>query len=1065
MSGALETYVDSSWITLGQKVEISGAGSHGTKGRDGQAGQDGLFPGGTATSGANGVTGQQGGHAQPITIALKSVSPNAFLLMQEDTNTTPMVLPLHDPGVSMVFDASGGNGGAGGVGGNGGKGAEGQRGEDATRERTGTSGMAGGSAGNGGNGENGGNGGNAAPIKVYLYEEDMDLCAAIDACHVHGGVKGAGGDCGIGGLGGAGGKGGASYAWQEERVSFDRDGQRVVSYERRMNPGGHDGARGAGGQNGNRGQSGQDGKPSFVQFTVFNGITGQMRVYNRTYHLEALRFDPLVSDDGIIEPGESVNINNLVVRNSGGMPTPIWQGVFVGVEANQSVSFSHRQSGFIGRSIGVGAEYQLEGPVGFSARHADTPAGQIFYRQASIALNARLDRIDRYLPSFHQKAVVYDVRYPVELSVSFGGHTVLEGTNVPVALKVRNISSKGLGLESETGRNLVVTLALQNPNDGAELINFLGNQSNALPYSLAAPLRYHIPNLPPHSELTIGGTLSVDVRHFMAYARIPLSWSLELEKVNHRQLSTSAIQEEGFELQIAEPYHCADGTADMLLVTNSQTTALEVERWKKLADRLGMHLDHWNVSVYGGVDYRYPSYHFREKFAGKVVVFLNTPFCRDDDPAYFETPFYAAQYLAQYELFEAARRSNVSTYVLNGDAGFDFAKAIVPSAPIEDYQSYDSRDSFMAAKKQRASVADECLPEQHEAIRVTKQYLFISPSEKKMRKKVERLSQSLARLEPQHSYGLHYAYDAKPLGRSWLRRVFDYGEIVVRRGLDRSRSHLAVRPAQFNDARFSQDEIDAFVFFKLLPFTKKLSLLTQVVGDEQLLKSLGLSIVSDLTQEQSIFYHQSAHTVLSKPKLRASLYNLQAFRAHDFRMLLEQPQGHQMLLELLTKYLYLSGFRSNRLTRLCRGEARALLKEYLPSVSDKQMKASRQQIVAQERLPNRVLELEQRFIDPLQLKACGVQFDNDLTRTSPDGASVVAEKTNTSEISEQRFIYSEDALGEEKRRGDVSFFAKHAHFKKSPPVMLYGFDKQVRAAVSVEPEQPRVAGLLKKAAV
>ncbi len=1052
----LEGQLDKRWITLSQKTTNSTVGTKGTKGENGKHGSNGVFPGGSATFGGNGVAGQHGVHAQPITVSIQSVSDTAFVLASDNPNTEPVILPLLDPKISIMFDASGSHGGDGGTGGNGGNGAEGQQGINATERGAGTSGTNGGNGANGGNGENGGNGGNAAPIKVYLYESDMDLCGAIDSLNVQGGKGGHGGDSGVGGIGGKGGKGGASHSWTEYTYSYDRDGNQQTHSHPRTNPGGHDGASGANGANGNRGQNGQDGQSSFVEITVFNDTTGIPQVYNDIYRLKLVKFDPIFSDDGIIEPGESLSIHNLEVWNEGGMPTPIFQSIIVGVNGNQMVACTTQQHGLINQSIKSTDKYQLKTAIPFSIRHFPKPTvGEIFCQKAPISMYAYTERIARYFNDFHRKKETYDVRYPVELSISFGGRTVIKGSKTPVAIKVRNISTKALGLESESGRALTVKLDLfrhENLSMRGEELTFISNELDSPQYSLGAPIQFHITHLPAQSEVTMGGVLFADMSHLLPYSHIPLRWSLQLEKINSPAVDASVIQEESVKIQVAERYQSTTEPSDILLVVNSQTSPEEISGWQTLANSLGMVLDKWNVSLYQGVSYNYDQYNFRRRMEGKVVVFLNTPFYRDDNPRYFESPFYAAQYLEQHELFEAARRANVSTYILNADErGFNFSEAILPLAPISDYKPHTSRKDFVEDKKKQLYAADECLPEQYESIKVAKTYIFTRPTEEKMKSKVLRLSQSLARLEPQHSYNLEYQYAPSRVGGSWFRGIFDYGQIAVRRGLDRSRAHLATRPFNMNGSEFSKDEIDTFVFFKLLPFGKKLSLLMtdKVVEQEKLSALLSASILSDLVDEQRLFHRKDSYTALSKEKLSAAFYNFNAFKGHDFRSLLASTQGASLFSELMIKYLHLLSLRSNRVTKICGNEARLMLKNYIPQLKAREMRKLREQIFIKDKLPKGVADIEQHFSDPLGLDKLGVKFDNKLVNVSIAPLPSHVEVTKPP-INENKFSFSEDAEGKQKHKESVLFFSNHCHFKKSPPVMLHSFNAGSGHAVSEE---------------
>lgn len=65
-------------------------------------------------------------------------------------------------------------------------------------------------------------------------------------------------------------------------------------------------------------------------------------------------YNEIVSDDGVIEPGELLEIRSLRVRNNGGMWTPSMQPIIVYLENNNWIDFNfERDSYAITNSIQV----------------------------------------------------------------------------------------------------------------------------------------------------------------------------------------------------------------------------------------------------------------------------------------------------------------------------------------------------------------------------------------------------------------------------------------------------------------------------------------------------------------------------------------------------------------------------------------------------------------------------------------------------------------------------------------------------------------------------------------
>ena len=82
-----------------------------------------------------------------------------------------------------------------------------------------------------------------------------------------------------------------------------------------------------------------------------------------------------------------------------------------------------------------------------------------------------------------------------------------------------------------------------------------------------------------------------------------------------------------------------------------------------------MRLNVWNVSLYYGLSYSYPSFNALETLKTGMVVILNTPFHRDDAQRYMDgESFYAVDYLNKAtELFESAQYYRIRTYIVNAN--------------------------------------------------------------------------------------------------------------------------------------------------------------------------------------------------------------------------------------------------------------------------------------------------------------------------------------------------------------------------------------------------------------
>lgn len=225
---------------------------------------------------------------------------------------------------------------------------------------------------------------------------------------------------------------------------------------------------------------------------------------------------------------------------------------------------------------------------------------------------------------------------------------------------------------------------------------------------------FEVPFLAAREELIISG--GIKFQNADLYDRIPISFNLSLGHIDNPRSKSSAItvQSELRTIQIAEKIRNVID-ADILLVINDCTTLQEIIHWKSIVAGIKRTVYIWNVSIYGGVTYNYSQFSFVEVFKKKVVIFLNNWFYRDDDSNWLNKEFHPIQYLEEYEIFEAARRHNVRTYIINRPGqpkNFDFLKHIVPSANMRsDPEHVSNRKGIYASANGGSIRRDEEVPE------------------------------------------------------------------------------------------------------------------------------------------------------------------------------------------------------------------------------------------------------------------------------------------------------------------------------------------------------------------
>lgn len=214
----------------------------------------------------------------------------------------------------MVMDChggDGGNGGDGGVGGDGGAGGDGGRGGP---DGDGGHGGDGGMGGTGGHGGAGGNAGNGGACVIQTQDPRLLMLVEVNCKAGKPGKGGTGGKSGEGGTRGFGGDGGPSSSPGGTPPS-----PRSSSVGLRGKPG----MTGSAGNNGRVGNDGKPGSNGGILWVIQSNIGKVLHEAGTRYDAEitSLTVTPGVND-GVYEPNQRISIEDVVVKNSGGLPLP-----------------------------------------------------------------------------------------------------------------------------------------------------------------------------------------------------------------------------------------------------------------------------------------------------------------------------------------------------------------------------------------------------------------------------------------------------------------------------------------------------------------------------------------------------------------------------------------------------------------------------------------------------------------------------------------------------------------------------------------------------------------------
>ncbi len=592
-------------LLLVPRIYPEGVDASGASGRSGSAGADGSDGGGSGSDGDNGQAGRAGGdgeNAKSVVLDVQISESNLSVLEIHGQMTTRSSLPggyskaipiKVRTAAPLTIDASGGNGGKGGRGGDGGDGARGRNGSDDE------DGGRGGDGGNGGRGGQGGDAGAGGTILTRINHRDSYALKNLDYRFTAGrpGDGGAGGNPGSGGPGGSGGSG-HSYTV----VTTGSDGTPQVKTEH--SPGGSTGRQGSSGSAGNPGASGRPAPNGSVEFQL-TFDDGSTRSFKEIFDLEMVSFkvEERTFLDGFPNPGEELWITDLVVKNTGGMPTPPAGRAFMRIEPRSEKWFVENNivnpSGYIQvpEVIEPGHTYTFKGPV-FSfivddfAGHAPTEESLKFLGQQLF--RARMTVVDQPFTSF-DKAREFTIRYPIELTTIRAAPALKVGDRSFGVIKIHNLSDRAIGSLGELQRNTAVDLGVSTLDGTSPAGIDFGYSGHGRQEGLFDRMALH--RLEPHQTTDLPFEVSIDEKYAGDDA-VQVSASLLFETIH---LGDRYIQKLKHTVRLVDPFDQSQNP-DIILLTNQTVTRADVTQWREMCARLGLKLAVWNISLYANFD-------------------------------------------------------------------------------------------------------------------------------------------------------------------------------------------------------------------------------------------------------------------------------------------------------------------------------------------------------------------------------------------------------------------------------------------------------------------------------
>lgn len=759
--------------------------------------------------------------------------------------------PIGDSGYIFI-DATGGRAGNGGRGGDGQPGARGHKGRNATRYSSGGNGGPGGDGGDAGNPSDGEGGGDGGRITLVVDAEDQGLLMLLKG-DLSGGDLGFAGEPAKGGPGGPGGPGGSSYHWTESQSYTDSQGKRQTRTVMRSNPGGFQGPSGRSGSPSRRrardGRSGNDGKLSII----VNHANGSKQQYDSPYDLELVSFD-ISSEYEILEPDSLVSVDNVTVRNCGGMPTPPNYSIRTFLPSDDWLlcenidlvlphslspdeSYTFSDSGLRLRL----ADVIVSGPRkrGFTLDH---PISPVAYMESGI---------DRPFRDF-EKGEIVEVRFPIELTDVIALNSLAPGESTRVRYGITNVGSEtfddGLTFRSvQTGARL-----LGGDVDLGQLLFFddADEPCDLLEQEFRRAVRKLAPGETRWIETRIGIRASSDVIAYQAFV-LGVDLHAQRPQSSDRHDQYRRIDYRRETIRVSETYRRDEGSR-FLLIANQKTDVDAIQKWTQLADYFGSGLDVWDVAYYGFLDLVRKVNEDRsilEDWAGMTVIIPNNYYAT----AAGKTT--ALNQLAKTQFLRAAADYNISFYVV-GDSRTGGEKLLETSLiPISDEKSPSGLKTQKAFIKRirklskyvarsgevvggvtsgAADVAAAALGSVHE-FPIDKRTFLFQPDARWLVEEARDLQRKLTKVDPLHRWVIVHRYDTGDTDTSWgFFRKRNVGKLEVRRTLDSSKGSAVLFEADaidVADESFINSKQNKHGIFLALKFEDKVDRFIRLVSE------------------------------------------------------------------------------------------------------------------------------------------------------------------------------------------------------------------------------------------
>lgn len=410
---------------------------------------------------------------------------------------------------------------------------------------------------------------------------------------------------------------------------------------------------GADGMDGRRGDTpiaplfpGADGRPGVAAIHV-TSKTGPEQTYRSHYQLELVGFDVEdENEDGINEPGEHIFIRRIRVKNTGrwlvsvdshclqtlgGMPSPARQPILEVIPSDYLLPVPSNAGRALIPTVLAGQTITLPGSIKVMIQEPDVPimGGFAFKKTINVALKATMPGINRRLDHFDiEKAI--DIQYPLELEYPDILRTVAQGSENKISMKINNKGSRGFGTATSSPRRAEIRISI--PAETGSLRVSSGTWASQITAELG--------QIDPMADIKVVKTAKISHKaKDHTYSKIRIEFYISNPNLTpttrQRSASTQRItQSFVLKIQVAAT-HIYDEDAGILVVTNEETPADQFEAIGHFIRKdLGLKMDVWNVSLYGGLTQHDQSPAAEDinprsilnEYRGKTIIFLGNKF-------------------------------------------------------------------------------------------------------------------------------------------------------------------------------------------------------------------------------------------------------------------------------------------------------------------------------------------------------------------------------------------------------------------------------------------------------